>query len=118
MTSARSAQHAVVDGAGTQTTVLPAASAGAKTSAPIVYGQFHGLTTPITPSGTRCDEDPALGRDRGGQPARPALGVLAGHPEVLGQLIDLVKGLGGQRLALVQGQRPGQFLAPAARSRR
>ena len=41
-------------GAGTQTTVLPAASAGAKISAPIVYGQFHGLTTPTTPSGTRA----------------------------------------------------------------
>ncbi len=53
ITSARIAQHAVVDGAGTQTTVLPPAIAGANTSAPIVYGQFHGLTTPITPSGTR-----------------------------------------------------------------
>ena len=53
MTSARIAQHAVVDGAGTQTTVFPAAIAGAKISAPIVYGQFHGLTTPTTPSGTR-----------------------------------------------------------------
>src|SRR5215469_2426976 len=53
MTSARIAQHAVVEGAGTQTTVLPAASAGANSSAPIVYGQFHGLTTPTTPSGTR-----------------------------------------------------------------
>ena len=54
ITSARIAQQAVVDGAGTQTTVFPAAIAGAKTSAPIVYGQFHGLTTPTTPSGTRC----------------------------------------------------------------
>ncbi len=53
MTSARIAQHAAVDGAGTQTTVFPAASAGANSSAPIVYGQFHGLTTPTTPSGTR-----------------------------------------------------------------
>src|ERR1700691_3409625 len=53
ITSARIAQHAVVDGAGTQTTVLPAAIAGANTSAPIVYGQFHGLTTPTTPSGIR-----------------------------------------------------------------
>ncbi len=40
-------------GAGTQTTALPAAMAGANSSAPIVYGQFHGLTTAITPSGTR-----------------------------------------------------------------
>src|SRR5262249_30267695 len=51
--SASRAQHAVVLGAGTQTTVLPAARAGAKISAPIVYGQLHGLTTPTTPSGTR-----------------------------------------------------------------
>src|SRR6266568_4239622 len=54
MTSASSAQQAVVVGAGTQTTVLPAASAGANSSAPIVYGQFQGLTTPTTPSGTRA----------------------------------------------------------------
>src|SRR5499433_4450208 len=53
MISASSAQHAEVVGAGTQTTVLPAAMAGANSSAPIVYGQFHGLMTPTTPSGTR-----------------------------------------------------------------
>ena len=112
MTSASTAQHAVVDGAGTQTTVLPAASAGAKTSAPIVYGQFHGLTTPTTPSGTRPTRIRRPAETDGGQRARPALGVLAGHPEVLGQLIDLVEGLGDQRLALVEGQHPGQVLAP------
>ena len=54
MTSASTAQQAVVVGAGTQTTALPAASAGANSSAPIVYGQFHGLITPTTPSGTRA----------------------------------------------------------------
>src|ERR1700733_1946253 len=53
MTSVSTAQHAVVVGAGTQTTALPAASAGANSSAPIVYGQFHGLITATTPSGTR-----------------------------------------------------------------
>src|SRR5512142_2005940 len=52
MISASSAQHADVVGAGTQTTALPAAMAGANSSAPIVYGQFHGLMTPTTPSGT------------------------------------------------------------------
>jgi hypothetical protein len=54
ITSARTVQQALVVGAGTQTTVLPAAMAGANSSAPIVYGQFHGLITPITPSGTRA----------------------------------------------------------------
>ena len=54
MIPASTAQHALVLGAGTQTTALPAASAGAKSSAPIVYGQFHGLITPTTPSGTRA----------------------------------------------------------------
>src|SRR5499427_434979 len=53
MISASSAQHAEVLGAGTQITALPAAMAGANNSAPIVYGQFHGLMTPTTPSGTR-----------------------------------------------------------------
>src|ERR1035441_10284471 len=46
MTSASRAQQAVVVGAGTHTMTLPAAMAGANSSAPIVYGQFHGLTTP------------------------------------------------------------------------
>src|SRR5215467_8511148 len=53
MVSASSAQQAEVVGAGTQITTLPAARAGANSSAPIVYGQFHGLITPTTPSGTR-----------------------------------------------------------------
>src|SRR5262249_58149956 len=53
MISASSAQHAEVVGAGTQTTVLPAAMAGATSSAPIGYGPFHGLMTPTPPSGTR-----------------------------------------------------------------
>src|SRR5215469_2630780 len=53
MVSASSAQQAEVVGAGTQITTLPPASAGANSSAPIVYGQFHGLITPTTPSGTR-----------------------------------------------------------------
>ena len=39
--------------AGTHTTALPAASAGAISSAGIVYGQFHGVITPTTPRGTR-----------------------------------------------------------------
>src|SRR5579859_5513648 len=52
MISASTAQHAEVVGAGTQITALPAARAGANNSAPIVYGQFHGLITPTTPSGT------------------------------------------------------------------
>src|SRR5690242_14383382 len=53
MISASSAQHAEVLGAGTQITALPAAMAGANSSAPMVYGQFHGLMTPTMPSGTR-----------------------------------------------------------------
>ena len=43
---------AVVD-AGVQTTVLPEASAGAISSAGMVYGQFHGVMTPMTPRGRR-----------------------------------------------------------------
>src|SRR4051794_15582507 len=42
--ASRPEQTAVL-GAGVQTTVLPAASAGAAISAGIVYGQFHGVTT-------------------------------------------------------------------------
>ena len=101
-------------GAGTQTTVLPAARAGANSSAPIVYGQFHGLITPITPSGTRVVSIRRPAEvEAGNAPVQP-LGVLGGHPEVLGQLVDLVVGLRGQRLALVLGQHPGQLLAAGA----
>ncbi len=46
------AQSAVVD-AGVQTTAFPLASAGATSSAGIVYGQFHGVITPTTPTGRR-----------------------------------------------------------------
>src|SRR5207253_916135 len=46
------AATAVVD-AGVQTTVLPDASAGAISSAGIVYGQFQGVITPTTPRGLR-----------------------------------------------------------------
>src|SRR5438552_13407393 len=59
------AQTAVVD-AGVQTTVFPHASAGAISSAGIVYGQFQGVITPITPRGlrksrTRLSPDTELG---------------------------------------------------------
>ena len=60
--------HAEVLGAGTQTTVLPAASAGANSSAPIVYGQFHGLTTATTPSGTRLTRTRRSADTDGGRP--------------------------------------------------
>src|SRR5215469_5860952 len=73
MISASSAQHAEVVGAGTQTTVLPAAMAGANSSAPIVYGQFHGLMTPTTPSGTRRVSTRRDGEVDGGVP--PAIRV-------------------------------------------
>jgi len=51
--SASATEHHEVRRAGFQTTVLPAASAGAMSSAGIVYGQFHGVITPTTPFGTR-----------------------------------------------------------------
>ena len=53
MHSASFTAHTDVDGAGTQTTALPAAREGAMTSAGIVYGQFQGVMTPTTPRGTR-----------------------------------------------------------------
>src|SRR5215207_6351129 len=53
MHSASSREQTAVEGAGVHTTVLPQASAGASTSAGIVYGQFHGVISPSTPSGRR-----------------------------------------------------------------
>jgi hypothetical protein len=42
-----------VSSAGFSTTVLPAASAGAKPHDAIGIGKFHGTMTPMTPSGSR-----------------------------------------------------------------
>jgi hypothetical protein len=53
MHSASSPEQTAVLGAGFQTTVLPAASAGASSSAGIVYGQFHGVTTATAPLARR-----------------------------------------------------------------
>ena len=53
MQRASATAHTAVEGAGVHTTALPHASAGATSSAGIVYGQFHGLITPTTPRGRR-----------------------------------------------------------------
>jgi hypothetical protein len=53
MHSASITAETEVVGAGTQITAFPAASAGAITSAGIVYGQFQGVMTPTAPFGTR-----------------------------------------------------------------
>jgi hypothetical protein len=64
------------------------------TCAGIVYGQFHGVMT--------------AGRDRAVQ-AQHVLGRVA---PVADQVIDFRVGLDVQRLALVQGERPGQLVPP------
>ena len=53
-------------GAGFQTTVLPDASAGATSSAGIVYGQFHGVTIATGPFGRRSSRTRAPGEALGG----------------------------------------------------
>ena len=53
MHSASATAQTAVDGAGVHTTVLPHPSAGAISSAGIVYGQFHGLMIPATPRARR-----------------------------------------------------------------
>ena len=101
---------AVVD-AGVQTTVLPHASAGAISSAGIVYGQFHGVMTPITPRGRRKSSTLLPGRDAVRQPPFEPLAVLGRVAPVLHELLDLVARL-GDRLALVERQRLRERLAP------
>ena len=64
--SASSASRRAVSGvssAGLSTTVLPAASAGAKPQPAIGIGKFHGTIIPTTPSGSleRDVEPPATG---------------------------------------------------------
>ena len=103
--------HTAVDGAGVQTTALPHASAGAISSAGIVYGQFHGLITPTTPRGRRTSITRLPGENRVRQLAPEPLGILCRHPPVLDKLVDLVVGLGLQRLALVERQRSRELVA-------
>src|SRR5919108_6539200 len=55
-----------VEGAGTHTTAFPAASAGAISSAGIVYGQFQGVMTPTTPRGTRYSSTRLAASTEGG----------------------------------------------------
>ena len=69
-TEASSAEQALVVGAASHTTLLPAASAGANSSAAIVYGQFHGTITATTPRGTRWSCTRRLGSTDGG--SRPS----------------------------------------------
>ena len=57
-------------------------------------------------------EHALAGRERVRVLAAQPLGVLGGHPPVLDQLVDLVERLGVQGLALVEGQRVGQRVAP------
>ena len=109
---ARRAQIAVV-GAGVHTTVLPAASAGASSSAGIVYGQFQGVMIPTAPRARRTSITRLPARERVRQLAAEALGVLGRHPPVLDQLVDLVVGLRAQRLALVERERARQLVAAA-----
>ena len=51
MHSINATEITLVEVAGVHTTVLPAASAGAISSAAMVSGQFHGVITPYTPRG-------------------------------------------------------------------
>jgi hypothetical protein len=53
MHSVSATAHTAVVGAGVHTTVFPAASDGASSSAGIVYGQFHGVITPTAPRARR-----------------------------------------------------------------
>src|SRR5919198_1488265 len=59
-------EHTAVEGAGPPTTVFPDASAGATTSAAIVYGQFQGVITPTTPRGTRYASTRLVASTEGG----------------------------------------------------
>jgi hypothetical protein len=71
MHSASFTEQTPVEDAGVQTTAFPAASAGAMSSAGMVYGQFQGVMTPTTPRGTRYASTRfAASTDGGMDPAR------------------------------------------------
>ena len=71
MHSASATPAIEVDAAGVQTTALPQARAGAISSAGIVYGQFQGVITPITPRGRRTSRTRLPGENEfGSRPSR------------------------------------------------
>ena len=91
--------------------MLPQASAGAISSAGIVYGQFHGVITPITPRGRRKSSTRLPGENEFGEPPLEPLAVLGRVPPVLHELVDLVVAPRQQRLALVERQRARELVA-------
>ena len=109
---ARTVAHSDVLEAGFQTTVLPAARAGAMSSPGIVYGQFQGVMTPDHAARHAIGEDAFVGVDRRRHQAIEPGRLGGGHAEVDDELLDLAVRLGHQRLALVERQRPRQLVAP------
>ena len=107
---------AVVE-AGVQTTVLPAASAGAISSAGIVYGQFQGVMTPITPRGRRTSSTRLPLETEFGIRPSSRLPSSAALRQYCDELLDLVARL-GERLALVERQRVRERVAPLLDRRR
>ena len=109
--SARAIAATAVDEAGVQTTVLPEASAGAISSAGIVYGQFQGVITPITPRGRRTSSTRLPGVNELASRPSSRFPSSAAFRQYGDELLDLVVRL-VQRLALVERQGVRERLAP------
>ena len=93
--------------AGLSTTVLPAASAGAKPQPAIGIGKFHGTITPTTPSGSRKVTSIAAGhRDL---PAEEPLGRRRVVVEAVADVAGLPAGV-ADGVAGVVDLEPGQLL--------
>ena len=111
MHSASFTAQTEVDGAGAQTTAFPAASAGAISSAGIVYGQFHGRDDADDAARDAVGEDPLRCVDRGRQRAVQPRRVGGRHAPVLDELLHLAVRLGVERLALIERQRAREIVA-------
>ena len=101
---------AVVD-AGVHTTVFPAASAGAISSAGIVYGQFHGVITPMTPRGRRTSSTRfRADTELASRPSSrlPSSAALRQYGDELLHLVARLR----ERLALVERERVHERRAP------
>ena len=89
------------------------ASAGASSSAGIVYGQFQGVMIPTAPRARRTSITRLPGENEFGSSPPRRLASSAAIRQYSTQLVDLVVGLRAQRLALVERERARQLVAAA-----
>ena len=95
---------------GLHTIALPVARAGARNSAMIISGKFHGVIAGPDPDRLAVREDALVTLDARDGRAVEALGVLGRHCEQLGRVGHVAARFGFERFALFDRREPGQLV--------